>query len=222
MKTRIIFSRIASPGLVSAVVAPTSPTAVSTPAPAPVVVIHTVVNVVDGDNVDAAGSDGSSFRIRVIGIGVPEMGAREGQPAAQAMIDRLLNKTVTLNVGGDGEDVDTDDRKLRFIDVDGQDAGLALSNSGNAIARFDSRDGYRRHPRENANIAADAATPNCPAPVRPSARPRAPADTADRLMYQRSGPKPQAAPAASDSPACYLLRQLRGRTRRRCRAAVCG
>ncbi len=36
------------------------------------------------------------------------------------------------------------------------DAGFELIEDGWAIARYDSRDGYGRHPREEQYIAADA------------------------------------------------------------------
>jgi endonuclease YncB( thermonuclease family) len=55
------------------------------------------------------------------------------------------------------QDRDTYDRLLRFVVVDGRDAGLALIRSGHAVARYDSRDGYDPHPREERYRAADRA-----------------------------------------------------------------
>ncbi len=40
------------------------------------------------------------------------------------------------------------------------DSGLALIEQGHAIARYDSRDGYGRHDREDAYVGADAASPD--------------------------------------------------------------
>ena len=63
---------------------------------------------------------------------------------------------------GARDDVDKYHRKLRYVDVIAadQDAGLALIHSGNAIARYDSRDGYGRHTREDSYVAADVASPD--------------------------------------------------------------
>jgi Excalibur calcium-binding domain len=48
------------------------------------------------------------------------------------------------------------DRLLRYLDLgNGVDANLAMIVSGQAVARFDSRDGYGRHEREDAYIGAD-------------------------------------------------------------------
>jgi endonuclease YncB( thermonuclease family) len=67
-------------------------------------------------------------------------------------------------VPGD-EDKDRFGRPLRYVEVGTVDVGYELIRAGYAIARYDSRDGYGPHPRENAYIAADASTTNpaCPA-----------------------------------------------------------
>ncbi len=53
------------------------------------------------------------------------------------------------------EDTDKYGRLLRYVNIHGKDAGLRLIKSGLAIARYDSRDGYGAHPREDDYIAAD-------------------------------------------------------------------
>jgi len=65
------------------------------------------------------------------------------------------------------EDTDRYGRLLRYVDRGDVDAGLRQIQSGWAIARYDSRDGYGFHARENRYIAADRATPNktCPKPT---------------------------------------------------------
>ena len=68
-------------------------------------------------------------------------------------------KVVTL-VPGARDNRDAYGRLLRYLDVGGRDAGLELIQAGYAIARYDSRDGYGRHPREDAYVAADAVSPN--------------------------------------------------------------
>jgi len=113
----------------------------------------TVTNVVDGDTVDVEGVG----RIRVIGIDTPERGACGYESATQAMSVLVLGRRVSL-VPGAAEDSDRYGRLLRYVDVASQDAGLSLISDGWAIARYDSRDGYGRHPREDAYISADMAS----------------------------------------------------------------
>ena len=48
---------------------------------------------------------------------------------------------------------------LRYVDVDGHDAGLALIQQGLVVARYDSRDGYGAHPHEATYVWTDGATP---------------------------------------------------------------
>jgi hypothetical protein len=136
-----------------------------------------VTNVVDGDTIDIADSEGATSRVRLIGIDAPETGACGGEAATIAMVALVLGKPVALSPGGDGEDVDRYGRLLRYVDQDGRDAGLELITEGHAIARYDSRDGYGRHDREASYIAADEASPDvgCPAPQPAAALPAAPA-----------------------------------------------
>ncbi len=133
----------------------------------------TVVNIVDGDTLDAR-RDGTTERIRVIGIDTPERGECGFRDAADALEAMVLGKQVEL-VAGARDDRDRYDRILRYVDVDGTDSGLRLIEQGLAIARYDSRDGYGRHPREAAYVAADRAAPSiacsAPPPAPPPASP---------------------------------------------------
>jgi endonuclease YncB( thermonuclease family) len=113
----------------------------------------TVTNVVDGDTVDVEGVG----RIRVIGIDTPERGACGYESATQAMSVLVLGRRVSL-VPGATEDSDRYGRLLRYVDVGSRDAGLSLISDGWAIARYDSRDGYGRHPREDEYVSADMAS----------------------------------------------------------------
>ena len=122
-----------------------------------------VAAVTDGDTIKL--TDGST--VRLIGIDAPETGTCEGNVAAEALRNDLVVGTpVTLTMGGDGEDTDKYGRLLRYVDVEGNDVGAWMISTGNAIARYDSRDGYGRHDREDAYIAADATAPDyaCPPP----------------------------------------------------------
>ncbi len=125
----------------------------------------TVYHVVDGDTVDVRHSDGTEERVRVIGIDTPERGECGFGPATTAMADLLDGQEVAL-VGGARDDRDRYGRIIRYVDVDGVDAGLSLIEDGLAISRYDSRDGYGGHDREAAYVAADAGlTGGCDAPT---------------------------------------------------------
>ncbi len=117
--------------------------------------VGVVTHVVDGDTIDVAGAG----RVRVIGIDTPERGACGYDSATYAMSDLVLGREVAL-VAGAADDADRYGRLLRYVDVGGSDAGLSLIEDGWAIARYDSRDGYGRHPREDAYVAADLAAPD--------------------------------------------------------------
>jgi endonuclease YncB( thermonuclease family) len=103
-----------------------------------------VTRVIDGDTVEIA----SGERVRLIGMDTPEIGVC-GHGAATARMRRMVEgRAVVLVNPGSVQDVDTYGRLLRYVDVEGRDAGLAQIRSG-ARARYDSRDGYDPHPRED-------------------------------------------------------------------------
>lgn len=111
-----------------------------------------VTRVVDGDTLVAGGRT-----IRVVGIDTPERG-QCGYAQATANLKRLtLGETVNLTAPGK-RDTDRYGRLLRYVDVGPVDAGLKQITSGYANARYDSRDGYGRHPREDLYVAADQQT----------------------------------------------------------------
>lgn len=117
-----------------------------------------VTEVIDGDTVDL----GNGERVRLVGIDTPERGECGYEKAADALSALVLGRHVEL-VRSD-EDRDQYARLLRYVDVDGLDAGLALLRRGLAVARYDSRDGYGFHPREPRYVAADRGSkPVCPA-----------------------------------------------------------
>jgi endonuclease YncB( thermonuclease family) len=78
--------------------------------------------------------------VRVIGIDTPETGQCGYAAASAAMSGLVLNKAVSL-VPGARTDRDAYGRLLRYVDVNGTDAGLTLLRRGLAVARYDSRDG---------------------------------------------------------------------------------
>jgi hypothetical protein len=102
------------------------------------------------------------------------------------MTNLVGGKTVTLVSVDSKDNQDRYGRLLRYVDVGRADSGLGLIQRGLAIARYDSRDGYGEHPREDKYIAADAAAANytCapkPKPVAPAPVPvpRQPAGNCD-------------------------------------------
>jgi hypothetical protein len=117
-----------------------------------------VTYVVDGDTIELANGE----RVRVVGIDTPEVGECGYDRATAKMERHVLGQRVRLTISD--EDRDRYDRPLRYVDVGKRDAGLTQIKAGLAIARYDSRDGYGYHPREDRYIAVDEANPNvgCP------------------------------------------------------------
>lgn len=122
----------------------------------------TVSRIVDGDTLDVRRADGLVETVRVAGIDTPERGECGYTEATRHISSLTLGRAVLLTQA-DSDDRDRYGRIIRYVDVDGIDAGLAQITGGFAIARYDSRDGYGWHPREDEYIAADNATAHmCP------------------------------------------------------------
>ena len=130
-----------------------------------------VTYVVDGDTLDVARS-GVEERVRLIGIDTPERGECGFEEAARALTFLALGREVRL-VTSARTSRDRYDRVLAYVDLDdGTDTGLTLLQDGFAAARYDSRDGYGAHPREDPYVAADVATGPVPPARRPCRSPR--------------------------------------------------
>jgi endonuclease YncB( thermonuclease family) len=130
-------------------------TAPATAVPVPAAVAFMTAEVVDGDTI--AMSDGS--RVRLIGIDTPEQGECGADEASALLAGLITGQTITL-VPGARDDVDRYGRLLRYVEANGVDAGLMMIESGRAIARYDGRDGYGVHPRQDAYVEADDLTPS--------------------------------------------------------------
>jgi endonuclease YncB( thermonuclease family) len=130
-----------------------APTREPLPEPEGIVTTGVVTKVVDGDTIDVDG-----VRVRIIGIDTPERGECGYDLATEAMAALVDGRTVTLTSVYGKDDTDRYGRLLRYVDRGTTDAGLSMINEGLAIARYDSRDGYGAHPREERYIAADDAT----------------------------------------------------------------
>lgn len=113
-----------------------------------------VTKVVDGDTIWVAGAG----KVRLVGMDTPERGQCGFEQATDHLEALLMGREVTLSYDG-RDDRDRYGRLLRYVDVDGVDAGLAQIRAGLARARYDSRDGYGAHPREATYLAADATSP---------------------------------------------------------------
>ena len=109
-----------------------------------------VIRVIDGDTVVISNNQ----RVRLIGIDTPERGKCGFDEAKQALEKLLASGSATF-YSGTTSDNDKYDRLLRYIEIGGIDVGLSLISDGFAIARYDSRDGYGPHDRENEYIEAD-------------------------------------------------------------------
>lgn len=105
----------------------------------------TLTYVIDGDTIET-----SQGRVRIIGIDTPERnecGYQEAKDAVEQLLPRGSKLTLTHPDGTDA--TDKYDRMLRYVTTaDDTDVGLSLIEEGLAVARYDSRDGYARHPKE--------------------------------------------------------------------------
>lgn len=112
-------------------------------------------SVVDGDTIET-----SAGTVRIIGIDTPERGVC-GYEQASAALAAVLRRgdAVVLELPAGENDRDKHDRLIRYVTTQaGVDLGLLQLQAGNAVARYDSRDGYPSHPREAAYHAAQLAT----------------------------------------------------------------
>jgi len=141
--------RIAPSPSQSAVPSATEPV-ISEPTQIPV----TFSAVVDGDTVET-----SLGTVRLIGIDTPERGEC-GHDEASMAIGSLVSvgDVVTLELPEGQNDRDSYGRLLRYVITEsGVDLGLMQVEAGNAIARYDSTDGYPAHPRQADYRAAQIA-----------------------------------------------------------------
>ena len=110
-----------------------------------------VTQVVDGDTVVID----SGKHVRLIGVDTPERDTCGYEAATGAMRRMVEGRTVVLVNPDSVQDLDGYGRLLRFVDVGDRDAGLAQIRSGLGMARYDSRDGFDEHPREERYHRAD-------------------------------------------------------------------
>lgn len=148
----------------------------------------TFLSVVDGDTIET-----SAGTVRLIGVDTPERGEC-GHDIASTAIGKLVSRgdAVELVLPDGQHDEDRYNRLLRYITVrDGIDLGLMQLKAGNAIARYDSRDGYPKHPNEARYREAQIAT----------AGPDRKVITTSCAAEQVPPPAPEPAPAPAPGPA---------------------
>ena len=111
--------------------------------------------VVDGDTIRLANGQ----YVRLIGVDTPERG-RPYYQAAKINLDLLVGGRIQLVNPASVDDVDRYGRLLRYVRDGGRDTGLAQIRQGYAHARYDSLDGYDRHPMQATYRQTDASTKN--------------------------------------------------------------
>ena len=138
-----------------------------------------VTRVIDGDTIVVRTGAGRIRTVRMVGIDAPEMDSCTARKAKSKLADLVGGRWVRLTAGA-RDDHDRYGRILRYVDVrkDGVlvDSGRRLIRGGYAIARYDSRDGYGRHPRQDSYVSADRQSPPYRCPAQP---PPPPGDSCD-------------------------------------------
>ncbi len=167
-----------------------------TPTPTPETLAVTLTSVVDGDTIDT-----SAGKVRLIGIDTPEVGAWGYDQATAELSAFLATGALTLVAVDLRDDTDRYGRLLRYVQVGGKDAGAHMIETGWAIAKYDSRDGYGGHPLQPQYVTVDAQheMPAQPAPAQPAAAPAQPAPVQPAPAPAQPAPaQPAPAPAPAD------------------------
>lgn len=115
----------------------------------------TFMAVVDGDTVQ---TDKGS--VRLMGIDAPELGECGYDDASRTIGDLLsAGDSVQLVLSAGQNDRDSYGRLIRYvITSDGIDLGLMQLEAGQAVARYDSTDGYPEHPQQATYHTAQLAS----------------------------------------------------------------
>lgn len=114
-----------------------------------------LIAIVDGDTIET-----SAGTVRFIGIDTPDSG-QCGYEEATALLNSKVTAgdTITLQFPEGQNEKDDYDRLLRYVlDEQNIDLGRSQLQAGNAVARYDSTDGYPAHPKETNYRAIQKAT----------------------------------------------------------------
>ena len=151
---------LAASFLASLLIASSAATAPASVAPSTVAAASTttarVTKVVDGDTIRT-----TKGTIRLIGVDTPERGRCNADRAtAKAKKVAPVGSKVTLTRVKGENNTDRYGRYLRYVSRNGVDLGGAQIKAGLADARYDSRDGYPRHPKQGNYRLWDAKYPD--------------------------------------------------------------
>ena len=115
----------------------------------------TFLEIIDGDTIET-----SAGTVRIIGIDTPEQGECGAQEASRTFSKHTsLYRDLVLELPEGQNDTDKYDRLLRYVYTeDGADIGYQQILNGHAVARYDSRDGYPAHPKEEEYHQAQTAS----------------------------------------------------------------
>lgn len=142
------------------------------PSPTPDPRLFLVSDVTDGDTIDLSNGE----TVRIVGIDTPERSTCGYDKATASMERMVLGERVRLIKPRPSTDNrDRYDRMLRYVMRGKMDTGIRQIKRGLAIARYDSRDGYGFHPREDRYHRVDDQTKNVNCPKPPSPPPEEPA-----------------------------------------------
>lgn len=115
-----------------------------------------VTKIVDGDTIAT-----TTGTIRLVGVDTPERGRCSAEKAtAKTRTLVPVGSRVTLTRPAGNNNTDRYGRFLRYVSRNGVDVGGALIKAGLADARYDSRDGYPRHPKQARYRSWDARYPD--------------------------------------------------------------
>lgn len=123
------------------------------------------LSAIDGDTIKT-----EAGTVRLIGIDTPERG-QCGYQNATKEINSLINHgaTIYLELPVGQNSTDRYDRLLRYVyTADGIDVNLLQIEQGHAVARYDSKDGYPYHPKQDLYHEAQIATYASNGSVRPT------------------------------------------------------
>jgi len=113
-----------------------------------------VTKVYDGDTLRLS----NGVTVRILGIDSPEKGSCGYTQATKKLKSLVQGKKVTVVNPKSVNDKDKYGRALRSIKIGGKDVGASMIKSGWANARYDSLNGYQKHPRQKEYRALDKKT----------------------------------------------------------------
>lgn len=166
MRSLRIVERVFVGVIVSALAVVTIPGTPATAAASPSISAR-IIRWVDGDTVVT-----SRGTVRLIGVDTPERG-KCGYAAATNLARRLAPTGSLVRLGNPKsvKNKDRYGRLLRYVNRGQRDVGNAQIWHG-AWARYDSRDGYQRHPRQVQYHRTDARHRNYCGKKNPSSKPK--------------------------------------------------